>query len=235
MGSAGRPVETSATAHWYGHDLVVPARRRQSAGSPTAARELAEQIGRPGDDSVVSGLPSLAASRRSWVAVAIIRSITSAARGMSWINPAVSPAMTAAVSKSPAAPAAAYRGASASMARIRSGSRPAQHCQCSLTRHLPVKGAGQTLRREMSNTTLRRLSSPLASTMRCLGAGCGVRAAEAQPSVVTRAGMLRAQLAAQVGGGRGVGAKTGFHVQALMKTPDTRLNVKTPSGYRHGT
>jgi hypothetical protein len=34
----------------------------------------------------------------------------------------------------------------------------------------PVNEAGQTLRREMSNTMLRRVSSPLASHTRCLAA-----------------------------------------------------------------
>ena len=62
------------------------------------------------------------------------------------------------------------RAASSSAVRRSSTSRPYQRSRKGLRRHRPVNGAGQTLRREMSNTMLRSESSPLAARMRSLAA-----------------------------------------------------------------
>src|SRR5207245_6859536 len=61
---------------------------------------------------------------RSCSASVAIRSTISAAGGISWISPTASPAITAAMSKLPAAFAAAYSAATAATSRISSTPPP---------------------------------------------------------------------------------------------------------------
>src|SRR6185436_9362706 len=90
----------------------------------------------------------------------------SAAGGISWISPTASPAMTAAISKLPAALAAAYSAATALTFCMSSTSRPIQRRACSLIRQRPVNGAGQTLLRDRSKMMPRTLLPLDAAQMR---------------------------------------------------------------------
>ena len=96
-----------------------------------------------------------------------MRATIVAAGGMSWISATASPAITAAMSKFPAALAAPY-SATASTFCMSSNSRPRQRRTWSLTRQRPVKGRGQTLFREMSKIRPRMVSPPLAAQIRRL-------------------------------------------------------------------